>query len=406
MQSNHSRLLLWSVIVALLTLSLIYLFWPRPVIIDMAQLSANELQVTIADEAKTRVHDIYVLSAPVTGHLRRIKAEVGDAVIRSSTVVAQIEPIAPSFLDPRSEAQAKADIQTADSALTLAQAEVNQAQAELDFALSEFGRMRELRVQNSVSERKLDNAERDYKTRRAALATAQAGLQMRVYELERNKALLLSPKTSPKERGNCECINITTPVNGRILKILNKSEGVVSAGTPLLEIGDPQDLEIVVELLSFDAVKVEPGQTVVIKNWGGIKPLEGRVNRIEPIGFMKVSALGIEEQRVNVIVDLQSDFKLWARLGHGYQVDVEIVLWQETNILNLPLTALFREKQNWAVFAIEDDIVQKRLVKIGQRNGFNAQILSGMREGDWFVLHPNDQISDGVKVASRTKFIE
>jgi HlyD family secretion protein len=406
MQSKYSRLFLWSVIVVLVTLSLIYLFWPRAVIIDMAELSAGKLQVTIADEAKTRVHDIYVLSAPVTGHLRRIDAEVGDAVTRSSTVVAQIEPISPSFLDPRSEAQAKADIQTADSALTLAQAEVNQAHAELDFAISELRRMRELRVQNSVSERELDNAERAYKTRRAALATAQAGFQMRVYELERNKALLLSPSTSQEARGNCECIDITTPVNGRILKILNKNEGVVSAGTPLLEIGDPQDLEIVVELLSFDAVKVQPGQRVLIKNWGGTKPLEGRVNHIEPIGFLKISALGIEEQRVNVIVDLQSNFKRWARLGHGYQVDVEIVLWEGEKILNLPLTALFREKQDWAVFAIEDDIVQKRLVKIGQRNGFNAQILSGMQEGDWFVLHPNDQISDGVKVASRTDYIE
>lgn len=406
MQSKYSRLILWSAIGVLLMLSLIYLFWQRPVITDIAQLSTNELQVTIADEAKTRVHDIYVLSAPVTGHLRRINAEVGDAVTRSSTVVAQIEPIAPSFLDPRSEAQAKADIQTADSALTLAQAEVNQAQAELDFAMSELSRMRELRVQNSVSERELDNAERAFKTRRAALATAQAGLQMRVYELERNKALLLSPSTSEEQRGNCECINITTPVNGRILKILNKSEGVVSAGTPLLEIGDPQDLEIVVELLSFDAVKVQPGQRVLIKNWGGEKPLEGRVNHIEPIGFLKVSALGIEEQRVNVIVDLQSDFKEWARLGHGYQVDVEIILWEGEKILNLPLTALFREQQDWAVFAIEDDIVQKRLVQIGQRNGFNAQILSGMQEGDWFVLHPNDQISEGVKVASRSEYIE
>jgi HlyD family secretion protein len=404
MQAKHSRLLLWSIISVLLIGSLTYLFWPRPVIVDMAQLGKSDLQVTISEEAFTRIHDTYVLSAPVTGHLRRIEAEVGDAVVISKTVVAQIEPIDPAFLDPRSEAQAKADIQTAKSAKDLAQAEVTQAQAELDFSLAEFNRMRELRVNNSVSERELDNAERLYKTSRASLATAQASLQMRIYEVERSEALLLSPSVTQNERGRCDCMNITAPVDGRILKVLNKSEGVVTAGTPLLEIGDPKNLEIVVELLSFDAVKAEPGQKVLIINWGGSGSLLGRVNHIEPIGFEKTSALGIEEQRVNVIVDIQSKFNLWSRLGHGYQVDVEIVLWQDTNILSIPITALFRDNNEWAVFVSNNNIVQKRHVEIGRKNAFNAQILSGMQEGDWYVLHPNDLIADGVKVAPRAQY--
>jgi HlyD family secretion protein len=385
---------------------LVYLFWPRPVIVDTAQLTKTKLQVSITDEAKTRVHDIYVLSAPVTGYLRRINAEVGDTVKRSDTTLAQIEPIDPAFLDPRSEAQAKADILAADAALRLAQAEVSQAQAELDFAMSELKRMRELRLQQNVSERELDNAKRTYKIGVATLATAQAALQMRAYELERSKALLMSPSSTQLEHGNCECLDITSPVNGRILQVLNKSEGVVTAGTPLLEIGDPQNLEIIVELLSFDAVRVEPNQRVLIKNWGGTIPLDGVVNHIEPIGFKKVSALGIEEQRVNVIISLTSDVKLWSRLGHGYQVDVDIILWEENDILSVPLTALFRVKDEWAIFAIKNNVVQTQIIEVGRRNAFNAQILSGLQEGDWFVLYPNDQIANGVSISSRTDYIE
>ncbi|MFQ3237272.1 MAG: HlyD family secretion protein [Paraglaciecola sp.] len=401
MQAINSRKILWTVITTLLFIVLLYLFWPRGVIVDMAQVKKGALQVTVADEAKTRVHDTYVLSAPITGYLRRIELEVGDPVLISSTTVAQIEPIDPAFLDPRSEAQAKADIQAADSAKSLAKAEVSQAQAELDFALSEVERMRKLRIKNSVSARELDNAERAYKFQRAALATTQAALQMRNYELERVEALLLSPTSTQKSHGHCPCLNIIAPINGHILRVFNKSAGVVTAGTPLVEIGDPQDLEIVVELLSFDAVNVQPGQKVTIENWGGTTPLNGVVNRIEPIGFLKVSALGIEEQRVNVIVTLQSDPELWQRLGHGYQVDVKIMLWEGSDLLTIPITALFRDEQHWAVFLANNNVVEKRRVQIGRKNAFAAQIISGLNEGDWFILYPNDQLADGVSISSR-----
>lgn len=406
MQSKHVRFLLWAVIGMVLLLVLSYLFRPRTIIVDMAQVVKGNLQEIITEEAKTRVHDVYTLSAPVTGYLRRIEAEVGDPVERLTTIVAEIEPIDPEFLDPRSEAQAKADIKTAESALKLAQAEVNQSQAELDFALAEFNRMRELRVNKNVSARELDNSERTYKTALAALATTQAGLQMRVYELERSKALMLSPSTTQSQHGHCQCINITAPVSGRILKILNKSEGVITAGTALLEIGNPKNLEIVIELLSFDAVKVEPGQVVNIKNWGGFEPLNGRVNRIEPIGFMKVSALGIEEQRVNVIIDITSEYNSWARLGHGYQVDAEIVLWNGSDVLSVPVTALFRDQDKWSIFVVREKVVYKQIISIGHKNAFNVEVISGLNEGDWYVSHPNNQITENVKVSSRSDYIE
>jgi HlyD family secretion protein len=190
------------------------------------------------------------------------------------------------------------------------------------------------------------------------------------------------------------------------LKVLNKSEGVVKVGTALLEIGNPKNLEIVVELLSFDAVKVEPGQIVNIKNWGGPQPLTGRVNRIEPIGFMKVSALGIEEQRVNVIVDITSENNRWIRLGHGYQVDVEIVLWHGTNVLNVPVTALFRDQNKWAIFVVRENIAYKQIISIDHKNTFDVEVIAGLNEGDWYVSHPNNQITDNVKVSSRINYIE
>lgn len=398
MTNRYSRTLLWLAIGVLIVIALTYLFKPRPVITDIGQLSKNSFRLSISEEGKTRVHDIYVLSAPVTGYLRRIEADVGDTVTMSDTVVAEIEPIDPTLLDPRSEAQAKADVEAASSSMKLAQAEVKQAEAELEFASSELNRMRELRVNDSVSERELDNARRAFKTTRAALATAQAALQMRNFEHERVKAQLLSPTSTQQQRGTCSCVSILAPVNGRILKILTKSEGVVSAGSPLVEIGDPRDLEIVIELLSSDAVKVEPGQKVEIRNWGGEGLLTARVNRIEPVGFMKVSALGIEEQRVNVIVDIQEPFERWSRLGHAYQLDVDIVLWQGDAVLTVPVTALFREQENWAIYAVAEGMVERRIIEVGRLNDFDAEILSGLSEGEQYVKYPTNQIVAGVEV--------
>lgn len=405
MTVHKSRTLLWLMIGLILIAALSFLFWPRAVITDIGTLNKSPFRMSISEEGKTRVHDIYVLSAPVTGHLRRIDADVGDPVEMSRTIVAEIEPIDPTFLDPRSEAQAKADIEAASSSMKLARAEVKQAEAELEFASSELARMRELRVNVSVSQRELDNARRTFKTSRAALATAQAALQMRTFEHERMEAQLLSPATTQSQRGRCQCLNILAPVNGQILKIINKSEGVVSAGTPLVEIGDPADIEIVIELLSSDAVKVEPGKLVEIRNWGGEGVLSGRVNRIEPVGFMKVSALGIEEQRVNVIVDLLDNYERWSRLGHAYQLDVDIILFEGTDVLSVPVTALFREGQRWVIYAVRDGIVDKRFLEVGRQNAFSAEILSGLEEGDQFVVYPNNQIIDGVAVEPRDRLI-
>ena len=403
MPANVRRFVFWGVPTALLVLALIVAFRPQPVPVDVAGVSRGTLVVSVEDEGRTRVHDIYSVSAPVRGRIRRVEAHVGDPVTKLETVLAEIEPIDPAFLDPRGEAQARADVRAAESAEMLGRAEVEQAQAELDFADREFDRARELVQQGSSSQRDLDQAERAYRTRRAALATAQAGLDRSAYLLERARAQLVSPADRRAGDEQCACVALRSPVDGRVLRLLQQSEGVVEAGTPVVDVGDPRDLEIVVDLLSSDAVKVQSGQRVIIDGWGGDRPLEGRVRLVEPFGFTKVSALGIEEQRVNVIVDIVSARDEWTRLAHGYQVDARVVLAERTDAIKVPLTALFREGADWAVFAVERGRAKLTRVTLGDSDGIETEVATGLTEGDAVVLHPSDRVRDGVRLAPRER---
>jgi HlyD family secretion protein len=401
MTAKTKRLILWSSLLTVLAIALAFAFRPQPIAVDTIQVRRGTLVVTVDDEGQTRVHDIYALSAPVAGRMRRIDLHVGDAVVARETVVAQIEPIDPAFLDPRSEAQARADVRAAESALALTRAAVQQAEAELDFARREHDRATELIREGTISQRELDEAERAFRTRRAALATALAALDVRSYELERARATLVAPTETDARSETCECIAIRAPVDGSVLRILQQSEAVVGAGTTLVEIGDPRDLEIVVDLLSSDAVNVASGQSVIIERWGGESALEGRVRLVEPYGFTKISALGIEEQRVNAIIDLTSPPDAWSRLAHGYQVDVRIVLWEESGALVLPLHAFFRDGEEWAVFVDTGGRAELRRVTLGRRNRLEAQVLDGVAEGERVVLHPSNRVRTGVRIEER-----
>jgi HlyD family secretion protein len=401
MSANTKRILLWSLLGLILAATLVWAFIPKPIPVDMLALKPGEMTVTVDEEGETRVRDVFILSAPISGRALRIDAEVGDEVLAQQTKVAEIEPTDATLLDPRSKAQARADIRAAEANQVLAEASVKEARVELNFAQSELNRARKLRADAVMSERELEDAERTFRTRQAALETVIATRQARQAELERARAQLISP-TDARVRGkDCPCVPIRAPVDGRILKILHKSEGVVSAGEPLVEIGDPTDLEIVADLLSSDAVKVEQGQQVIIDNWGGANPLEGVVRRVEPFGFTKVSALGIEEQRVNVIIDFTSPKEAWSRIAHGYQVDARIVLWRGSEVLKLPLTALFRESDKWAVFVEHEGKASKRQVTLGRRTGLEAEILSGLSAGERVVVHPGDKIAEGVEIEAR-----
>ena len=401
MRVQGRRLLFWGLLGLMLAVGLAYAFWPRPVPVDFVTVATGPLTVTVGEEGETRVRDVFVLSAPVTGYMKRIVLEVGDQVAAGDTEIARIEPIDPAFLDVRSEAQAEAAVHAAEAALNLAAAEVEAADAELEFAQADLIRAKSLIGRKTISERALDDAERLFRTKKAELATARAALRMRESELERARALLLSPVTAARKFEACDCVVLTAPVSGQILHIHQESEGVVQSAQALVEIGDPRDLEIVVDLLSEDAVKVEEGQRVFIEDWGGAEALSGQVRRVEPTGFTKVSALGIEEQRVNVIIDFSDPPETWRRLGHGYRVEVRIVLWESESVLKIPLTALFRKGPDWAVFVESGGRAQLRIVEIGQRTDLDAQVLAGLDEGERVVLYPSDRVVEAVRLRAR-----
>ncbi|MFK7915600.1 MAG: efflux RND transporter periplasmic adaptor subunit [Pseudomonadales bacterium] len=401
MSATQKRILLWSILGALLASALVLAFAPRPVVVDLVTVTASSMTVTVDEEAETRVREVFTLSAPVTGKLLRVEAHAGDSVVANETLLAQIQPMDPSFLDPRTESQARASIATAKSALKLAKAEVERAAAELEYAETEHERAKKLFAERTITRREADEARRIYKTSLATLETTHAALQMRQFELQRANAQLLSPTQTQQRAADCACIKATAPVSGKVLSIENPSARVVQAGEALLEIGDPDDLEIAADYLSSDAVKIEEGQRVIIDNWGGSQALQGQVQRVEPYGFTKVSALGIEEQRVNVIVDITSPPEQWARLGHGYQVETKVVLWTGQDVLTVPLTALFRDGDQWAVFLSVDAVAVLRHVQVGYQNGLVAEITTGLATNDQVIVHPSDRVVDGVAIGSR-----
>lgn len=395
--------MIWIPILLAAGIAIAMLFRPVAVLVDLATVQTGELRVTITDEGKTRVKDVFIVSAPVPGLMRRIDLEAGDQVIAGETVVARIEPSDPSFLDVRTQAEAQAAVRAAEAAEKYSSAQVRRAEAELDFAEAEYTRYRGLAERNTVSENDLDAAERRARTAAAAIEEAKASLNVSRSELEQARAKLMTPNSPRESRTeDCECINAYSPVSGAVLQVLKKSEGVVTSGTPLVEIGDPTKLEIVVDLLSTDAVRVEAGQRALIEAWGGKEALEGTVTRIEPFGFTKVSALGIEEQRVNVRIDLVDPSDQWIRLGHGYRVEPRIILAEADNVITVPRAALFREGNNWAVFVFDNGEAVLRMVKLGLANAFDAEITEGLDVGEQVVLQPNDRVSNGSRLQPRS----
>ncbi len=395
------RWLFWGVLLVLLCAGLAYALWPRPIPVDIVTVSRSPMMLTVDEEGETRVKEAFVVSAPITGNVLRIAHEVGDPVVAGKTELARIEPVDPSFLDARTRAQAEAAVRAAEAALAYARAELKRQLAELEFARTEYDRARALFERNASSKRALDDARRARKTRLAAVDTARANVNVKTFELERAKLQLLPPGAKTKVKlGPCGCVPVVSPVSGRILQIFHKSAGVVTAGEKLVEVGDPNKLEIVADLLSADAVRVRPGQRVIIDNWGGDVPLTGRVLRVDPLGRTKVSALGIEEQRVDVVIDFTPP-KRPDELGHGFRVDVRIVLWEAKDVLSVPLSALFRVGERWAVFAVVDGRARRRIVKIGRKTDRAAQVLDGLKVGDAVIAHPSDRVSDGARVAQR-----
>lgn len=401
MNPSLKRMMIPAVGVAVLLLGLVYAFWPRAVPVDIALAERGPMQVTIDDEGETRVKEKYLVSAPLPGRVLRFDGDVGDEVVAGGTPLATIRPSDPAFLDVRTRSELEAAVKAAEAARTQTIAEVERLQAAFDFAEAEYERARPLAEQGTISQSRLDRALMEMRTQAAALQTAQANLSVSDFELERARAALLDPgEPGSAAHGAC-CFIVTAPVNGRILQILQESEAVVTAGAPLVEIGDPSELEIVSDLLSADAVLTTPGDSVIIDDWGGDGTLAGVVKRVEPFGFTKISTLGIEEQRVNVIIDFVDGHDRWQRLGHGYRVDVNIVVWRAEDVLRVPLSALFRDGDSWAVFAVVDGRAELTRIEVGHMNSHSAEILAGLDAGAPLILHPSDRIEEGVRVIAR-----
>jgi HlyD family secretion protein len=401
MVSPWPRRLLYTVLVLGIGGGLAYAFREQPRAVDMAEVSRGDMRVTLDGEGRTRVRDVYVVSAPVGGRKLRISQKVGAPVLAGKTVLAAIEPNDPSFLDVRSEAEAAARIKAAEAASALANADLKRFQAELDFAHADHKRATELVKRGTISTRDLERADLAVRTREAAVSTAEAGRRVKRYQLETARAALIDPsETGGARSGGC-CVQVRSPVDGQVLRVLVESESVVQAGAPLVEIGDPGRLEIIVDLLSSDAVQVRVGDEVLIDEWGGDTVLPGTVRHIEPAGFTKISALGIEEQRVNVLIDLTGPSEAYARLGHGFRVETNIVIWRAKDILLLPMSALFRSDDDWAVFSVAAGKAALRRVRIGHTNGTHAELLDGLGSGDKIIEHPSDIIVDGSLVVAR-----
>lgn len=388
--------------------------WPRAVPVEVAAVTRGPLVVTVDEEGMTRVKNRYVVSSPVAGQLRRIDWKAGAPVEAGKTVLAVLETSGADFLDARSQAQALARMRAAEANREMATAQRERARAAQALAQSELDRARVLLEKKTLSQQEFDVAQMRGTTAAQDERAAEFALQVADFELQQARALLMrggrnatAQGPAPTDSGsatsfNAEPLVITSPVNGRILRVLQESGRVVPSGFPLLEIGDPTDLEVRVEVLSRDGVAIQPGARVMLEQWGGSQPLEARVRLVEPSAFTKISALGVEEQRVYVVADFIDPVDRRPTLGDSYRVEARIVTWEGRDVLRAPAGALFQRGGVWQVFVVEGSQVRLRTVKIGHGNGLQTEIIDGLQAGDHVIMYPGDKVADGKRVTAIT----
>ncbi|MGH6926208.1 MAG: efflux RND transporter periplasmic adaptor subunit [Propylenella sp.] len=388
-------------VAAAVVAGIVYALAPKPVAVDLANVDRGVIEVTVDEEGVARIRDVYRVSAPMSDYLDRFPLEVGDTVKRGETVVAEIRPTAPSFLDVRSRRELEAASGAAAAAVRLAEAELSRSQAELRLAEADLQRAKRLSESGTISARAMDEAMSGSETARAQVEQAEATLALRINERESAEARLIEPNADDDLSSATCCVLVRAPVDGVVLKVHAESAQVVSAGALIAEIGDPGDMEVMVDLLSTDAVQVMPGAAARVEGWGGAEALTAGVRRIEPSAFTKVSALGIEEQRVNVLLDLNDQRSAWERLGHEFRVFVRIRVWRGEDVVRVPLAALFRRGPQWSVFKVVDGRAVLTPVTIDHRDSVFAEVTDGLAQGDVVVLHPSDQVEGGVSVEPR-----
>jgi len=390
------KILMISVILIVVAL-LIYGFLPKTQDVDIAVVKRGALQITIEEEGRTRLKDRFTISAPTAGYLQRIAAKVGD-IIQKGQVVAVLEPLPSQALDPRSRATAQAAVSSAEAALKAAMERERVAKTDAAYLEQKRERLKALYDKGSIAKDQFDQISSEAQKAGALQLSVTAEVNLARSELERAN-ITLRNFSAVRERGNT--VEVKSPVSGAVFRIYRESEGAVNVGEPLMDLGNSRDLEVRVEVLSSDAVKIQKGTDVLFKRWGKDEPLKGKVRLVEPAGFTKISSLGVEEQRVLVIVDITSPPEQWSMLGDGFLMEAHFVIWEGQNILQIPASALFRSGEKWSVFVVERGKARKRLVEIGRRNGLAAEILSGLKENDRVLAYPDDSISEGTKIRQR-----
>ena len=378
----------------LLVLLIVVGLWPRAVSVEIGTATRGPLVVTVDEEGMTRVKNRYIVSAPVAGQLRRIVWKAGAPVEAGQTVLATLETSGADFLDARSQAQAEARVKAAGASYEAARAQQERAAAAAKMYGADFERLKQLFAQKVLSLQEFDAAQMRATVAQQEARAAEFGLQVAAFELEQARALL----SRAQPGGDAEPLMITSPVGGRILRVLQESSRVVPGGFPLMEVGDPTDLEVRIEVLSRDGVAIRPGARVLLEQWGGPEPLAARVRLVEPSAFTKISALGVEEQRVYVVADFVDALAMRPTLGDSYRVEARIVTWENPSVLHVPSGALFQHAGTAQTFVFDGGQAKLRTVKTGHSNGVDTEIIDGLREGEQVVVYPGDKVTDGAHI--------
>lgn len=381
---------------ALLIALIVAGLWPKPVPVEIARVGRGEVVVTVNEEGMTRVKNRYVISSPVAGQLQRIDWKAGAVVAAGETVLAVLETRGADLLDARGQAEAEARVRGAAAGRELAAAQLERARAAHALAQSDLVRFRELAERKAISPQELETMLMRENTTAQEARAAEFGEKVAEFELQQVRAVLLRGQDTGA--GVQPPLVIKSPVNGRILRVFQESSRVVSAGFPLLEVGDATDLELRIEVLSRDAVEIRPGARVFVEQWGGSAPLVARVRLVEPSAFTKISALGVEEQRVYVVADFVSPVEQRPTLGDNYRIEARVVVWAGENVVRVPAGALFQRGGQWETFVVSGGRVSLRTIKIGRTNGWETEIREGLAEGEQVVVYPGDKVADGVRV--------
>ncbi len=374
---------------------------PRPLEVETATVTTGPLAVTVLEEGKTRIRHRYMISPPVAGFLNRVPLRAGDRIEEGKTVLATLQAQPASFLDPRARAEAEARVKATDATKMRAESELERITASLALARKELARASNLKTTGAISTKDWDTAETQVSMLTREKNSAEFAI--RVAEFERAQAQAVLMQAQSPAAGDSEPFQILAPVTGYVLNVMEENARIVTAGMPIMEVGDPTDLEAEIELLSSDAVGVRPGAEVSIEQWGGETPLRGKVSLIEPGGYTKVSALGVEEQRVKARVDFADPLPASHPLGDRFRVEARILTWRGERVLQVPTGALFRRGNHWMTFALEGGKARLIKVEIGHSNGIAAEVRSGLQQGQTVILHPPDAVTDDASVTARSQ---